>query len=443
MAKNSDDKKESGKDNRDGRLLEERSSIDAGLDEVMQEKLDTLGKIRDIVGVGGKLEKDIEAVTQEEDAIEGVISSIRGDLRRVTLEIKRLHEAVLKQESSGDTGGLRDIDSKMSEVHKQKTRFLKDLVLKERELDKVSARKTKVLDEYSNVLGKRYNLEEKLDEVESREIELKERKLDIESRIGKEIGDLTRAIYSIDSELEEVGTKSSGDVMAARKKPPSTRDLLKEGALGAKKQAVEGEEKIEPFGGDVGRGVDEKPKPPKPEPQEMGGAAVDEKPKPPKPKPSKPEPPVMKEKAVEGKNEPPGGEVKIKPSKEEVKEKAKGFLDFLGGGKGDKEPKLSGESIRLLKEILPVLDSLLGKLPDDKIEEFSTTDDYEVYNELFEKVSDYKGTGEQKEFINVNTKNILGVIDNLLENLPDEEIERFSSSDSFKGYNRLLDLFGV
>ncbi|OYT25976.1 MAG: hypothetical protein B6U97_04640 [Candidatus Altiarchaeales archaeon ex4484_96] len=96
-----------------------------------------------------------------------------------------------------------------------------------------------------------------------------------------------------------------------------------------------------------------------------------------------------------------------------------------------------------MKEVLPVLDDLLGKLPDDKIAEFSTTDEYETYNELYEKIKEYKGTTEQNEFIKANTKKVLNVIDNLLENLSDADIEVFSASESFKDYNRLLDLFGV
>ncbi len=393
MAKGSENNK------RDGQLLEERSKIEGELDDVMQEKLDTLGKIRDLMGVGGKLEKDIEAVTREGDDIEGVISSIRDEIRRVTLEIKRLHETALKQESSRDTSGLEDVESRRIEVHKQKTRLLKDLLLKERELDKVSARKTKVLDDYSKILGERSNLEEKLDEIAGREIKLKERKMDIESRIGKEIGDLTKEIYSMDSGLEGDRVKSMDRVLASRKKPPSTRDLLKESVLSAKKL-----------------------------PERKEGI-----------KPSERKEGIKPSERKEGKDI----EEEIKPSKREVKGAAKGFLGFFGGGKGKEVAELSGESIRLLQEIMPVLDDLLGKLPDDKIEEFSTTDDYEIYNELFEKVSNYNGAREQKEFINVNTKKVLEVIDNLLENLPDEEIERFSSSDNFKDYNRLLDMFGV
>ncbi|GEM_PF-5258701 len=441
MAKNSNKKKEPGDDKRDGRLLEERSKIDGELDELMQDKLNTLGKIRDLVGSGGGLEKDIEAVSKEEDNIEGVISSIRSGMRDVTLEIKRLHEAALKRGSSGDSSGLRDIESKKIEVHKQKTKLLKDLVKKERELDKVSARKTKVLDEYSKVLGKRCNLEGKLDEIEGREIELKERKLDIESRIGKEIGDLTSEIYLIDSELEDVETKSLGDVMAARKKPPSTRDLLKTSAAGAK-PVVKETGKTKPSEVDMkgvgGKTESSEMKPSggvkEPEPAEMkvdGGVEEASKPEGAVEKPKTPEDETLKKPEVGAALE------------NEEKGKDKGFLDFLGGGKGNKRSELPKGSIKLLQEILPVLDDLLGKLPDDKIEEFSTTDDYEKYNELFDKVSNYEGMGEQKEFINLNTKNILGVIDNLLENLPDEEIERFSSSDNFKDYNRLLDMFDV
>ncbi|MEA1925571.1 MAG: hypothetical protein U9M95_06855, partial [Candidatus Altiarchaeota archaeon] len=162
-----------------------------------------------------------------------------------------------------------------------------------------------------------------------------------------------------------------------------------------------------------------------------------------KPEPSKPEPVRGVDAGVKAKIEPSVGEAKINSSKEVVKEKAKGFLGFLGGGKGNQGFELPKGSVKLLQEILPVLDDLLGKLPDDKIETFSTTDDYEIYNELFEKVNGYEGVEEQKEFINVNAKKMLGVIDALLENLPDEEIERFSSSDNFKDYNRLLDMFNV
>jgi len=348
MTNNPDKKKDSDGIKRDGKLLVERSEIDDALDKVMQEKLSTLSSIRDLVGVGGGLEKNIDSVSLKEKKIEDDISSIRSDIKRVTVEIRRLHETALKKESVKDIGGLRDVESQRINLHKQKTKMLKDLAKKEKELDGVSAEKTTLIDKYSKVIAKRSRLEEPPEE----------------------------------------------------EKPPK-----------------------------------EKPPAEEPIPEE----------KPPEEKPTPKEEPPMEEPIPEEK--PPEEKPTIeKPSAAKPKDskKKKGFLGFLGKkknkSKGGEVPK---ESINLLKEVLPVLDDLLGKLPDDKIAEFSTTDEYETYNELYEKIKEYKGTTEQNEFIKANTKKVLNVIDNLLENLSDADIEVFSASESFKDYNRLLDLFGV
>ena len=121
MTNNPDKKKDSDGIKRDGKLLVERSEIDDALDKVMQEKLSTLSSIRDLVGVGGGLEKNIDSVSLKEKKIEDDISSIRSDIKRVTVEIRRLHETALKKESVKDIGGLRDVESQRINLHKQKT----------------------------------------------------------------------------------------------------------------------------------------------------------------------------------------------------------------------------------------------------------------------------------------------------------------------------------
>ncbi|OYT39489.1 MAG: hypothetical protein B6U86_05235 [Candidatus Altiarchaeales archaeon ex4484_43] len=82
----------------------------------------------------------------------------------------------------------------------------------------------------------------------------------------------------------------------------------------------------------------------------------------------------------------------------------------------------------LLKEVLGIMDDLLEKLPEDVIDEFSRSEDFERYEKLYTVVNEYTGKPKQKEYIDKNVKSVLSTIDNLLKKLPEDVIDEFSRS---------------
>ncbi len=133
-------------------------------------------------------------------------------------------------------------------------------------------------------------------------------------------------------------------------------------------------------------------------------------------------------------------EEKIEKTKE--KPHRKGILGIFGKAR-EKEIDEFGNKVIQLKRILPIIDDLITKLPNESIERFSSSEDYRLYGELYDITKEYSGTKEQKEFIKKNTKKVLEAIDKLLEELPDDVIDAFSSSNEFDEYTKLLDMFGV
>ena len=125
-------------------------------------------------------------------------------------------------------------------------------------------------------------------------------------------------------------------------------------------------------------------------------------------------------------------------------EKKKGGLFGIFGKLKQKEPKKEMEvNMDLLKEVLGIMDDLLEKLPEDVIDEFSRSEDFERYEKLYTVVNEYTGKPKQKEYIDKNVKSVLSTIDNLLKKLPEDVIDEFSRSEDFDRYNEVLRIYGI
>ncbi|MCK4491786.1 MAG: hypothetical protein KAU03_04125, partial [Candidatus Altiarchaeales archaeon] len=125
--------------------------------------------------------------------------------------------------------------------------------------------------------------------------------------------------------------------------------------------------------------------------------------------------------------EPAEGEVAEKPAEGEAKEELEITDDVVGD----------------LKEVLDIIDELLEKLPDDVIDKFLESENYGVYEKLYDAIENYKGEDEQKEYINEKSKGVLMALDDLLEEVPPDIIDTFSKSANYNKYNRILSIFGL
>jgi len=338
----------------DNELLEEQYRLEKELDKTIEKKVKTLSEIRDILNNISNLEEKISSIKDNENSVEEDISKIRGEIKRITKEIREIHEEVVKKEGERDTKGLEEIENKRIEMHEHKTELLRQLAEKEAELDEITIKKTKILDEITEMIKKRSKLEGILDKIDKKEMKLKERKLEIESMIDKQIADITNEIDSIDEGLP-VGEETKEEI-------------------------------------------------PKKEPVPIHKETMEKK-------------------------------IEKKPHK-------KGILGIFRKAREKEIDEFENKVIQL-KRVLPIIDDLITKLPNESIERFSSSEDYRLYGELYDITKEYSGTKEQKEFIKKNTKKVLEVIDKLLEELPDDVIDAFSLSNEFDEYTKLLDMFGV
>lgn len=101
------------------------------------------------------------------------------------------------------------------------------------------------------------------------------------------------------------------------------------------------------------------------------------------------------------------------------------------------------ERVEELKRGLQIIDGLINHLPMKAKKDFCSSRCFEEYRKLHGIVYEYNGSPVQKKFIRENVKWILTEIDNLLGRLPEEDIERFLNSDEFQQYSRLLEMYGV
>jgi len=105
--------------------------------------------------------------------------------------------------------------------------------------------------------------------------------------------------------------------------------------------------------------------------------------------------------------------------------------------------KRNEERIDDLKKALRITDRLIVQLPMNHKKEFCSSRTFNEYEKLHKMVFDYHGTPIEKKYIRENTKWILREVDKLLGKLPEEEIDRFLASDDFEQYSRILEAYGI
>ena len=111
---------------------------------------------------------------------------------------------------------------------------------------------------------------------------------------------------------------------------------------------------------------------------------------------------------------------------------------------GEKKIKERTEGeIDELKKTLRIIDRLIGELTMDAKKKFVASENFDEYKKLHEVVFNYQGKTEQREYVKENTKKVLMEMDKLLEKLPEEAIDKFSKSDDFEQYNKVLEMYGI
>lgn len=129
----------------------------------------------------------------------------------------------------------------------------------------------------------------------------------------------------------------------------------------------------------------------------------------------------------------------------------KGFLGgVFGKQKIKEEPKQDMEvsmddllGMGLLKDALGIIDDLLEKLPERVVDDFSKSEEFNRYEAFYNVVKSYNGEPDQRRYIDENVKDILSTINTLLKKLPKEVISEFSRSKDFDIYNGVLSKYGI
>jgi hypothetical protein len=150
-------------------------------------------------------------------------------------------------------------------------------------------------------------------------------------------------------------------------------------------------------------------------------------------------PPTPEIKIEKLKETPPKVEKPKVPAAEPKQEQKKSIFNVFG----KKEKEEPDVNVGMLKAVLKIMDGLLEKLPEDAIDKFSKSADYDKYEKLYHIVEEYKGTADEKEHIKANAKSVLVTVDNLLRQLPKEVLDEFAESDDFDRYNKVLESYGV
>jgi chromosome segregation ATPase len=151
------------------------------------------------------------------------------------------------------------------------------------------------------------------------------------------------------------------------------------------------------------------------------------------------------EKLGEGAGEHPEEKLEGKPEgglEEKLEEKRKSLFGVFGKQKKAHEMG-ADEKVVMLKKALDIMDNLLDKLPEDVIDDFSRSEDFNAYERFYDIVKGYKGEAGQREYIDKNVKNILTTINNLLKKLPEDVVDDFSRSKDFDIYTKVLDIYAI
>ncbi len=323
-------------------LIKQQAEIENKLDDLLKERMETLSRIRDIVREQSGLEQELDRVNGEEDELGDKMKNLKKEIGDISREI-------------AETGEER----KLLEIHKKKTELIQELLNVEENMGNVTREKVGILDKIKKLTKNRSELEVTLDGVEKEKMKLK-----------GEISDLKEKTQEfMDSMSREIIERDSGEAIEIK--------------------AEKGVEKA----------------------QEMKGEKPEEK-------------------------------------LEEKPEEKRGLLGMLGKQKPKKEFKTEIGmddllDMGLLKKVLGIMDNLLEKLPEGVIDEFSGSKDFNRYEEFYNTIKGYNGKPDQREYIDKNVKDILGTIANLLKKLPEDVIDEFSRSKDFDIYRDILSKYGV
>jgi hypothetical protein len=364
--------------------IKQQAEKEKKLESLLKDRMEALSKIKTMVSEQSALEKQLDSIDAAEEELDAKLLDVK---RRI-----------------GETSREMDASNNEEEelvAHKKKTALLQDSAKVEDELDDITRKKVDILDKVKDLTRNRSELEGTWDRVETEEIELKKEVMDLRQKAEGFMHQMSRDIGQMDR--ESVNSRSATAQPAARftPAPPAPPEVPQE----KPKAILIPETKQEKL-----KETQPAPAPPAPE-------IKAEKPKETAPKIEKPKVPAA-----------------------EPKQEQKKSIFNVFGKKEKEEPDVN---VGMLKAVLKIMDGLLEKLPEDVIDKFSKSADYDKYEKLYHIVEEYKGTTEDKEHIKANAKSVLVTVDNLLRQLPKEVLDEFAESDDFDRYNKVLESYGV
>ncbi len=346
-------------------------------------------------------------------------------------------------------------------------KLIKEHTEKEKKLDKLLTEKVGALSKIRDLVSGQSGLEKELKNINDKEDELDGSFARLRERIGNISNEIENTVNGeeelaihrrktelihesalVEEELDEV-TKKKVEVLDKIKNLTKNRFELEESLdkieaeeMGLRRDISNLREKIETFMHDISREIGKMDR----------LEVVDEIP------PDQTESQAEIQSVQSGEEQEPGSEPgsaeSLEPGSEpgsaesqgpESGDQNKGFLGMFGRKQDpETESKEDGElDVGMLKEVLSIMDDLLNKLPDNLIDEFSDSEDFKRYEKIYSLVNEFNGDPEQEKFIKENIKDVLTKLDNLLKKLPDEVLTGFSESENFGKYGKLLEAYGI
>jgi len=359
--------------------IKQQAEKEKKLESLLKDRMEALSKIKTMVSEQSALEKQLDSIDAQEEELDAKL-----------LDVKR---------KIGETSREMDASNNEEEelvAHKKKTALLQESAKVEDELDDITRKKVDILDKVKDLTRNRSELEGTWDRVEAEEIELKKEVMDLRQKAEGFMHQMSRDIGQMDR--ESVNSRSATAQPAARFAPAP-------------------------------------PAPPEVPPEKPKEISVPET----KQEKLKEAPPTPEIKIEKLKETPPKVEKPKVPAAEPKQEQKKSIFNVFG----KKEKEEPDVNVGMLKAVLKIMDGLLEKLPEDAIDKFSKSADYDKYEKLYHIVEEYKGTADEKEHIKANAKSVLVTVDNLLRQLPKEVLDEFAESDDFDRYNKVLESYGV
>ncbi len=99
-----------------------------------------------------------------------------------------------------------------------------------------------------------------------------------------------------------------------------------------------------------------------------------------------------------------------------------------------------------IHRLLTITDDLLGKLPEEVITEFASTNDFELYKQVMNKIENdptYQAMDNNNQTINNDIHRLLTITDDLLGKLPEEVITEFASTNDFELYKQVMNKYQI